>query len=268
MLWPGMQALTRREWHGAEHLGSPGDGMVLAVNHISWFDPFVMCHFINDNGRSVRILAKSGLFDVPLGGRLLKATSQILVHRGTGDAAAALDAAVDAVNDGECVLLYPEGTITRDPDLWPMTGKTGAARIALRTRRPVVPAAQWGAQAVMGPYRLEAHLLPLKTMHVTAGEPVDLSDLYDLEPTPAVLEVATNRIMREITRLLSEIRGEAAPDGQWNLKAACRQPLGPTELPPAPKRARTAPAQRGRSSRTGASHRTTPRPIVEASGGD
>ena len=64
----------------------------------------------------------------------------------------AFDAAVEAVEDGECVGVYPEGTITRDPDGWPMRGKTGAARIALATGCPVIPIGQWGAQELLPAY--------------------------------------------------------------------------------------------------------------------
>jgi 1-acyl-sn-glycerol-3-phosphate acyltransferase len=230
VLWPPLQVMTKRDWRGTEHLGQPGEGRILAANHISWFDPFVLCHFINDNGRSVRILAKASLFDVPFGGAVLRGTQQIPVHRNTGDAAAAVDAAVEAVESGECLLLYPEGTITRDPDLWPMTGKTGAARIALRTRKPVIPVAQWGAQEVMGPYQLQARVLPRKTMRVAAGPPVELSDLYGEEPTPEVLEVATNRIMDAITEQLAGLREEDPPRDRWNMKARARERRGPVVL--------------------------------------
>lgn len=261
ILWPPLQLLTHRDWRGVERLGAQGDGMVLAVNHISWFDPFVIAHFINDSGRSVRLLAKSEVFDVPIGGQILKGSNQIPVYRDTGDAAGAVRAAVDAVNEGECIVVYPEGTITRDPDLWPMTGKTGAARIALQTRKPLLPVAQWGAHEVMPPYRLEANLLPRKTMHMWTGEPVDLSDLYDREPTPEVLRAATTRIMDAITDLLGQIRGEQPPTDRWNLKTGAREPKGPTTLdevaPPkprsAPRRAKQAapasPARGGQQSK-------------------
>jgi len=230
ILWPPFMAITKRDWRGAENLGDQGDGMVLAINHNSWFDPLAVIHFINDNGRSVRVLAKAELFDMPFGGRFIRGTHQIPVFRDTGDAVGAVAAAVDAVNAGDCVLVYPEGTITRDPDLWPMTGKTGAARIALATRKPLVPAAQWGAHEVMPPYRMEMNLLPRKTMRVRAGSPVDLSDLYDLEPTSEVLAVATNRLMRAIAGLLGEIRGEDPPAERWNLKSGRREPVGPVDL--------------------------------------
>lgn len=234
ILWPPMNVATKHEWRGAEHIGSYGDGLVLGVNHISWFDPFAVAHFVNDNGRSVRFLAKAALFDVPVGNRVLKGTDQIPVYRASGDAAAAVDAAVQAVDDGECIIVYPEGTITRDPDLWPMTAKTGAARIALTTRKPLVPVAQWGAHEVMAPYKVEANLIPRKTMRFLAGEPVDLSDLYDLELSGEVLAVATNRLMDAITGLLAELRGEEPPEGRWSMKAEQREPRGPTSLPELP----------------------------------
>ena len=61
---------------------------------------------------------------------------------------------------GECVVVYPEGTITRDPRPWPMTGKSGAARIALETGCPVIPVGQWGAQRAAGAVREEAGPVP------------------------------------------------------------------------------------------------------------
>jgi len=246
ILWPPFTALTRRDWRGAVQLRTPGEGLVVAVNHISWIDPFVVAHFVNDNGRSVRFLAKSEVFEVPLGGRILKGTNQIPVYREVAGGGGAVDAAVVAVRSGECVIVYPEGTITRDPDIWPMTGKTGAARIALESRRPVVPVAQWGAQEIMPPYEMRVSLFPPRTVRVRAGDPVDLSDLYDLPITDEVLEVATNRIMDAITAQLALIRGIPAPEGRWSRKADARVARGPThpqspaETAPARKKARPA----------------------------
>ena len=82
---------------------------------------------------------------------------------------------MEAVDQGRAVVIYPEGTITRDPDLWPMAGKTGAARIALRTGCPVIPIGQWGAQELMyGPQIHFPSLLPRKTLRLLVGDPVDL----------------------------------------------------------------------------------------------
>lgn len=207
ILRPPMRALTTHDWQGTEYLQQEG-GLVVAANHLSWFDPVVISHVLNDNGRPPRFLAKDALFDVPVVGWVMRNAGQIPVVRGTKDAAAAVSAAVEAAERGECVVVYPEGTITKDPDLWPMAAKTGAARIALASRRPLVPMAHWGAQSVMRPYRKELKLLPRKTMHVVIGPPVDLTDLYDQPLDSESLRVATDRLMAAIRELLEQIRRE------------------------------------------------------------
>ena len=107
--------------------------------------------------------------------------------------------------------MFPEGTLTRDPGLWPMRPKTGAARLALTTRCPVVPIALWGPQDVLGTYEKRLHLLPRKTIRVSAGPPVDLSDLYDRTAESTALREAADRIVAAITAQLETLRGETAP---------------------------------------------------------
>ncbi len=202
--------VTKRDWRGMDNVPVDG-GCVLAVNHISHFDPLVLGHFITDRGRSPRFLGKAELFAVPVLGRLLASAGQIPVHRRLPTAATAFSAAVVAVERGECVVVYPEGTITRDPELWPMRAKSGAVRIALATGCPLVPVAQWGAHEVLAPYSRRLRLLPPKTMHVVAGEPVDLSDLVSEPITSALLLEGSARLTTAITDLLSQLRGEPAP---------------------------------------------------------
>ena len=125
---------------------------------------------------------------------------------------------------GECVVVYPEGTLTRDPALWPMTGKSGAARIALETGCPVIPVGQWGAQQLLPPYAKRPHLFPRKHVTLKAGDPVDLSDLVALPRTPEVVQQATDRIMGALTELVAEIRGEAAPAERFDPRRAGVRP--------------------------------------------
>ena len=211
--------LTRRDWRGTEHVPSSG-GCLLVTNHVSEFDPIPFGHFVVDNGRLPRFLGKAEVFAVPVVGKIVSSAGQIPVYRKTSDAAKAFSAAVQAVRSGECVIVYPEGSISRDPDLWPMVGKTGAARIALTTGCPVVPCAQWGPNHLLAPYARMPSVFPRKTMHVWADEPVDLSDLQGQPLTPAILREATNRIMAAITGLLEGIRGEKAPEHRFDPKAA------------------------------------------------
>jgi len=211
ILRPPLMLLTKRDWRGGENLQQPG-GAILAMNHMSWFDPLAAAHFCNDNGRPVRFLAKAEIFKIPVLGRMLKSAGQIPVHRGSADASSSLHSAIEAVNNGECVVIYPEGTLTRDPELWPMTAKSGVARIALTTGAPVIPAAQWGPQEVLPPYGSKfPKFFPRKTMHVLAGPAVNLDDLRAKPITAETLKEATARVMSAITDLLAQIRQEQPP---------------------------------------------------------
>jgi 1-acyl-sn-glycerol-3-phosphate acyltransferase len=202
--------LTKRDWRGAEHI-PPTGGCVIAVNHVSEFDPLTAAHFVYDSGRLPRFLGKVEVFRIPVLGWVLRNAGQIPVYRQSVGAAAAFRAAVEAVESGRCVIVYPEGTITRDPDQWPMAGKTGVARIALATGCPLIPVAQWGPQEVLPPYTWLPRILPRKLILIRAGAPVDLTDLAGEPITPDLLKRATDRVLDAITGLLEEIRGESAP---------------------------------------------------------
>jgi 1-acyl-sn-glycerol-3-phosphate acyltransferase len=219
VLKPLMVVLTRRDWHGQEHIPAEG-GFVIAVNHNTYVDPVVIGHYFWNAGRPGHYLAKASLFNVPFVGMVLRGAQQIPVHRGSRDASVAFRDAVAAVNEGKPVIVYPEGTITRDPDLWPMAGKTGAARIALSTGRPVIPVAQWGAHELLAPYGKRPSLFPRKRVHVTAGPPVDLSEFEGRELSVDVLRAATDRIMDAITELLAGIRGETPPARRYDPREA------------------------------------------------
>ena len=214
-----MLLITRRDWRGAEHL-PPTGGFVVSPNHISYADPLAFAHFLYDNGHPPYFLAKESVFRIPVIGRILRGADQIPVYRGTSQAVEAFRAAVAAVGEGKCVPIFPEGTLTRDPGLWPMTGRTGAARVALTTRCPVIPVAQWGPQDLLAPYGKRPHLFPRRTMHVWAGPAVDLSDLYAQPIDRATLQEATDRIVTAITGLLEQIRGEKAPVRRFDPRIA------------------------------------------------
>ncbi|GGT48727.1 lysophospholipid acyltransferase family protein [Streptomyces purpureus] len=218
---PPLVVLFKRDWRGMEHIPADG-GFITAVNHNSYLDPLSYAHWQYNTGRVPRFLAKAALFKGSFVGMMLRGTGQIPVYRETTNALDAFRAAVTAIEKGECVAFYPEGTLTRDPDMWPMAGKTGAARVALMTKAPVIPVAQWGANLAMPPYAKEnkLRLFPRKTLIVQAGPPVDLSRFHGLEPTPDVLREATAVIMAAITAQLEDVRGEKAPDQPYDHRRA------------------------------------------------
>jgi 1-acyl-sn-glycerol-3-phosphate acyltransferase len=195
-------------------------GVVFAANHISHFDPVVLGFYIWECRRIPRFLGKASVFKVPILGRIITSAGQIPVHRESAQAADAYRDAVAAVERGECVGMYPEGTITRDPQLWPMTGKTGAARIALQTGCPVIPVANWGAQEILQSYtgKIRIRLLPRKTIQVRAGRPVDLSAFEGKPLTNELLHEATEVIMHAVAETLGELRGETPPKELFDLR--------------------------------------------------
>lgn len=212
---PLLLGLARYRVRNPERIPTSG-AFVLAPNHVTNFDPFVTAYLLWKLGRVPRFLAKAGLFKVPVIGWLLRFTGQIPVERQGRGTAAPLAAASRLVDDGLAVIVYPEGTLTRDPELWPMRGKFGAARLALAHGIPVIPVAHWGAQAVLPRYSKKLSFFPRKTIELNVGEPVDLSAWEGRAGDTAALAEATAEIMRRVTLLLEELRGETAPVERWD----------------------------------------------------
>jgi 1-acyl-sn-glycerol-3-phosphate acyltransferase len=202
--------MTKRTWTGQEYIPRTG-GVILAPNHLSHADPLVMAHFVYDAHRWPRFLGKASVFKVPVIGKLILRVQQIPVERGSVDAAKSLEALIKAIKDGGAVIIYPEGTTTREPDLWPMRGKTGAARLALATGAPVIPIAQWGAQQFYDTRTKKVRIRPRTPITIAAGPPVDLSRWAGSEPTRATLDEMTDEIMLRVRDLLAGIRGETPP---------------------------------------------------------
>jgi 1-acyl-sn-glycerol-3-phosphate acyltransferase len=207
---PVLTLFTRRQWRGMEHL-PPAGGVIIVPNHISHADPLISAHFLYDAGRWPRYLAKASVFAVPLVGWWLLRVKQIPVERGSMEAARSLDTLKAALAEGGAVVIYPEGTTTREPDLWPMRGKTGVARLALATGVPVIPMAMWGPERIFDPRTAKLRLRPRTPVTVVAGPPVDLSRFADAAPTKEVLTEMTEVIMLRLRDLLAEVRGGTPP---------------------------------------------------------
>jgi 1-acyl-sn-glycerol-3-phosphate acyltransferase len=184
---------------------------ILASNHVSYLDPLVLAYLADRRHRKVRFLAKAELFEKGLLGPLLRGAHQIPVKRGTSDASASLDAAVEALNRGECVTVFPEGTISLD--LEPMVGKSGTARLAQASGVPVTPVGLWGLQRVLYKGR-KPHWRTGVAETVTVGSPIHVGPDEDVRE-------ATDRIMTAICGQVARAR-EIYPqtpgpgdDGWW-----------------------------------------------------
>jgi 1-acyl-sn-glycerol-3-phosphate acyltransferase len=211
ILYPVISVLFRFRWRNLQRVTPPAEGGVLiAINHLSHVDTVLMAKLVWMSGRVPRFLIKSGVFDWPVIGRMMHGAGQIPVYRGTADAAQSLHDAVAALEQGEAVVIYPEGTTTKDPDNWPMLAKTGIARLVLSCPDiPVVPVGQWGPQQ-MGGFSVK-RLGRRRTSYASVGEPLDMTRFRGKEPSGMLLREITDEIMSAVRDEVAALRGEQPP---------------------------------------------------------
>jgi 1-acyl-sn-glycerol-3-phosphate acyltransferase len=200
VLYPPVHLGVRWRLEGLEHIPRAG-AVILASNHVSYLDPLVLAYVATKRGRRTRFLAKDELFAKKGLGSVLRGLRQIPVSRGTSSAAGSLLLAEDALRGGECVAVFPEGTISLD--LEPMAGKTGTARLAAATGVPVVPVGLWGLHRVMFKGRKPDWRVGVPE-NVFIGEPLVIEPADDMA-------VATDRIMSAICAQVAAARA-AYPD--------------------------------------------------------
>ncbi|NKQ56305.1 1-acyl-sn-glycerol-3-phosphate acyltransferase [Amycolatopsis sp. K13G38] len=202
--------IGKRVYESGERIPREG-GALLVMNHVSHMDPAVDAVFVHRNKRVPRFLGKASLATTPIFGKIFLGAGSIPVYRGSSSAGDSLRDAHQALRDGKIVVIYPEGTITRDPQGWPKRSYTGAARLALSNDVPVIPIARWGTNHILDLYNKKVRLFPRTRVTHRVGEPIDLSVYRDKDQTAAVLREVTDLMMTRVTGLLSEIRGEEPP---------------------------------------------------------
>jgi 1-acyl-sn-glycerol-3-phosphate acyltransferase len=195
VFWPWLRFGLQWTIEGAAHVPEHGP-VILASNHVSYLDPLTLAWVADRKGRRVRFLAKAELFEKPALGWLLQSAHQIPVMRGSADAAGALGAAVDALHRGECVAVFPEGTISLD--LEPMRGKSGTARLAQQADAPIVPVGLWGTHRIMMKGRKPSWKWGVAQVAVV-GEPIRVG-------TDEHVKAATDRVMDAISRCVARAR--------------------------------------------------------------
>jgi 1-acyl-sn-glycerol-3-phosphate acyltransferase len=204
---PWVAVWLRCSIEGVESIPREGPA-IIAFNHISYLDPFVAAYVVDKARRRPRFLAKGELFDDKRVAWILKGAKQIEVRRGTRDAPVALDHALDALDRGQAVVIFPEGTITDDPDLKPMAARSGAARLALSSGAPLIPAALWGTQNLWPKGYAQHWWPPGQDVVVRVGEPMKLSPP---EPSQQQWQRASVELMERISMLVAGLV-PAVPD--------------------------------------------------------
>ncbi|GAA4664944.1 lysophospholipid acyltransferase family protein [Frondihabitans cladoniiphilus] len=201
---------------GSEKLPAVGP-FIVTPNHYSNYDPIAVGVTLFNLGRVPRWLAKASLWKVPVLGWIMRSTGQVPVDRtGRTRGSDPIKAASAALARGEGVIIYPEGSLTREPDFWPMRGKTGAVRLALETGVPLIPLASWGVQEIMGRGAKSPRFFPRTHLRFAFGDPVDLSAYRGRHLEAHEFAEATELVMASITELLQGIRGGTPPAERYD----------------------------------------------------
>ena len=220
--------LAKTTQKGAENVRREG-GVLLVMNHISHLDPPMDAVFVHRNGRVPRFLAKDSLFRVPIFKYMISGAGSIPVYRERANAGDSLVAAREALRNGKLVVIYPEGTITKDPDGWPMRSRTGVARLAMECLEhdiPVLTVARWGTRDILNAYTKKFRPFPRKKVAFDVSDPVDLSEFKGRELDNDLLREVTEFLMTRVREQLAGLRGEEAPTAFYNPARAKKKSTG------------------------------------------
>jgi 1-acyl-sn-glycerol-3-phosphate acyltransferase len=210
---------------GTENLPKKG-AYILVSNHTSYADPLAMAYFIFVQlGRAPHFLAKESLFRIPIFGSWLPHLGQVPIYRQGRSNQDSLSAAKAYLSAGHTIIMFPEGTLTRDPDYWPMRGRSGAIRLAIESGVPVFPVAHHGVEKVLPRYSGRFRPSPFKKVAIQVGPQVDLS-AYKPSDSPAKMAEATEVVMQAITEELKKIRAGTPPEKRWDPKESGQAAFG------------------------------------------
>lgn len=228
----------RFDVRGSEHVPTSG-GAIICSNHVSFFDFTFLGLGALPQHRLVRFMAKSSVFDHWFAGRFMRAMQHIPVDRKAG--AAAFEAAVRALKDGKVVGVFPEATISTSFTVKDL--KAGAARMAVQSGVPIIPAAVWGGHRVA----TKGHKVDLRrdvAVTVILGEPIVAEPGEKAQSLLRRTRVAMEALLDEAQRTYPQ--QPAGPDDRWWLPAH----LGGTA--PTPEQAAAADAIRasGKAAKT------------------
>ena len=180
------QVFFRAEIIGRENLPAEG-GVILAANHMSNWDPPLLATFLS---RPVSYMAKKELFEVPVLKQIIRSCYSYPVKRGAADRGA-IKAALQALKEGRCIGLFPEGTRSRDGKIHKAEG--GVALLAALGNVPVVPA------AILGTDRIFSRGIFFPKLTVIFGEPLFFSGKHNDKEN---LQLFSQKIIEEIVKML------------------------------------------------------------------
>ena len=218
-----------RAW-GLEHVPETGT-FITAASHVTMYDVFVPMMSLFHMGRRPRYMAKAEMAKWPLIGKWFQLVGMQPVPRRSGQAKAIEEESIKIITSGRPLTIWPEGTVTRDPQKWVMSLKPGIGYIALESSRrlgrqvPIFCAVTWGAASInqWWPW-------PRKNVVMCYDGQLDYADLladmdsWGEDPPADKVSELTMRVFRRMNEVMEEIRGERMPaEGYWDYRNMRRQ---------------------------------------------
>jgi 1-acyl-sn-glycerol-3-phosphate acyltransferase len=200
----------RFDVRGSEHVPATG-GAIICSNHVSFFDFTFLGLGALPQHRLVRFMAKSSVFDNRFAGPFMRAMHHIPVDRKAG--AAAFESAVRALKDGEVVGVFPEATISTSFTVKDL--KAGAARMAVLSGAPIIPAAVWGGHRVAT--KGHTNLRRGVAITVILGEPIVAEPGEKAQSLLRRTRTAMESLLEEAQRTYPQ--QPAGPDDRWWIPA-------------------------------------------------
>lgn len=191
-IWPLSYGALRMRRSGREHI-PPHGPLLIACNHVAFIDPLLVA--MAADPRRSWFMAKEELFRSRLLAPWLRYSGGFPVRRASPDVWA-VRTARDLLGAGECLMVFPEGGVTRSGHMRP--GFSGAGYLALQPEVVVVPAVIWNTQLLRGPVR------------VRFGPPIPMEQLR-ASPRPGRNRRATERIMETLAAMVSSVGGPEQP---------------------------------------------------------
>lgn len=186
-----------KEANGLQNLPKKG-AFIIAANHASYMDHFMMAQLVPYLNRKIHFLAKKEHFETIFKKAWHTYAGAIPIDRDGGDEKA-LKWAIKALKEGKIIGIHPEGTRSLTGKL--QQGKTGVARLALAARVPVVPIGLIGTFEILPKGK---YLPKFRKAEINIGKPIYFKEYYSKKINKRILRGVTNRIMKEIGRLSNQ----------------------------------------------------------------